>query len=448
VFGIVGLAAPDNDVLSRNAPAVVVSVVIALIGLVIALLPARESSARATRGTAATRWTGRSPRARTAEPAGGWNGTGCHNVGPIVTQTSDPVADGSAAARLLDVRSLYAEPDALLSPRGQQVVARFPGAEIIEVPSHWQIPELHGNSGNVDRWVRVKTETLVLGVKKSLSARPNGRSSDFIAPSTSNGCAMACAYCYVPRRKGYANPITVFTNIDKITRYLRGHVKRQGVKPEPDQVDPHAWVYDIGENSDVSVDALVSDNVADLVGTFRDLPTAKASFATKFVNRELLDLDPQGRTRIRFSLMPETDAKLLDIRTSTIAERIAAIDDFVGAGYEVHLNLSPVVLRESWERDWSELLVRLDDELGAAFKRQAAAEIIMLTHNRDLHEVNLGWHPKAEDTLWRPELQQAKRSQSGMWNVRYRNDHKREGVQGIQDLIAAHAPWLRVRYAF
>jgi spore photoproduct lyase family protein len=353
-----------------------------------------------------------------------------------------------STSHLLQVRSIYAEPEALASPRGRQVRSRFPEAEIVEVPSHWQIPELHGNAGNVDRWVRVKTETLVLGVKKSLSARPNGRSSDFIAPSTSNGCAMACAYCYVPRRKGYANPITVFTNIDKITRYLRGHVARQGVKPEPDQVDPHAWVYDIGENSDCSVDAVVSDNVADLVATFRELPTAKASFATKFVNRDLLGYDPRGRTRIRFSLMPERDSKLLDIRTSSIGERVAAVDDFVEAGYEVHLNLSPIVLREGWERDWADLLQRLDDELGAPFKRQAAAEIIMLTHNRDLHEVNLGWHPKAEEVLWRPELQQAKRSQSGMWNVRYRNDHKREGVQRLQDLIAAHAPWLRVRYAF
>jgi spore photoproduct lyase family protein len=349
---------------------------------------------------------------------------------------------------VLQVREIYAEPQARDSERGRQVLARFPDAEVIEVSSHWQIPELHGNAGNVDRWVRVKTETLVLGVKKSLSARPNGRSSDFIAPSTANGCAMACAYCYVPRRKGYANPITVFTNIDQITRYLRGHVSRQGVKPEPDQIDPHAWVYDIGENSDCSVDAMVSDNVADLIATFRELPTAKASFATKFVNTQLLELDPGGRTRIRFSLMPEADSKLLDIRTSPIAERIAAIDDFVAAGYEVHLNFSPVVLRDGWERDWAQLLVWLDDSVGAAFKRQAAAEIIMLTHNRELHEVNLGWHPQAEDVLWRPDLQQAKRSQNGMRNVRYRNNDKREGLQQLQALIAMHTPWLRVRYAF
>ncbi|UOY03799.1 spore photoproduct lyase family protein [Blastococcus sp. PRF04-17] len=361
----------------------------------------------------------------------------------------DPAPSAPAPPnRLLQVREIFAEPAAVASPRGQQVLARFPDAAVTEVPSHWQIPDLHGNAGNVDRWVRVKTETLVLGVKKSLSARPNDRSSNWIAPSTANGCAMACAYCYVPRRKGYANPITVFTNIEQITGYLRRHVARQGTKPEPDQCDPVSWVYDIGENSDCSVDALVSDNVADLVATFRELPTAKASFATKYVNRQLLDLDPAGRTRIRFSLMPDPDARLLDVRTSRIEERIAAIDDFVEAGYEVHLNFSPVVLRDGWTADWTALLDELDDRLSPAAKAQAAAEVILLTHNADLHQVNLGWHPQAEDLLWRPEVQQAKRSQNGQRNVRYRNDVKRDGVARLTALMAERTPWLTLRYAF
>src|SRR3954462_3405151 len=145
----------------------------------------------------------------------------------MTASTSAP----TAAQRLLQVGLVYAEPEARDSPRGQEILARFPGAEIVEVDSHWKIPELHGNEGNVERWVRVKTENLVLGVKKSLSARPNSRSSNWIAPSTANGCAMACAYCYVPRRKGYANPITVFTNIEQITGYLRRPVARQGPSP-------------------------------------------------------------------------------------------------------------------------------------------------------------------------------------------------------------------------
>ncbi|RZU30414.1 spore photoproduct lyase family protein [Blastococcus saxobsidens] len=349
---------------------------------------------------------------------------------------------------LLAIRRVYAEPAALDSPRGRQVLGRVPGAEVVEVPSHWQIPGLHGNDELVDRWVRVKTETLVLGVRKGLAARPNGRSADFIAPGAANGCAMACAYCYVPRRKGFANPITVFTNIEQITAHLRRHVARQGVKQEPDQRDPTAWVYDIGENSDCSVDALVSDNVADLVATFRGLPTAKASFATKYVNRQLLDLDPAGRTRIRFSVMPHDDARVLDVRTSRVAERIAAVDDFVEAGYEVHLNLSPVVLRDGWEPAWADLLRQLDDGLGPAAKAQTAAEVIMLTHNEPLHEVNLGWHPTAEGLLWRPDLQEPKRSQNGQDNVRYRAGVKRAALDRLRGLLAAHAPWLRVRYAF
>lgn len=349
---------------------------------------------------------------------------------------------------LLQVRRIWAEPEAQADLRGQQVLARFPDAEIIDVESHWQIPSLHGNEGNVDRWVRVKTEDLVLGVKKSLTARPNGRSADWIAPSTANGCAMACAYCYVPRRKGYANPVTVFTNIDAIIGYLGRHIRRQGAKPAPNQCDPADWVYDIGENSDCSVDATISDNVADLIAFFARQAGAKASFATKYVNRDLLDLDPRRGTRIRFSLMPEADSRLLDIRTSTIDDRLAVLNDFVDAGYEVHLNFSPVVLSAGWRERWTELLRRLDDATDERFKQQAAVEIITLTHNRDLHEVNLGWHPKAEEVLWTPGIQQTKRSQTGGINVRYRNTVKADAVHTMVELIATHAPWLTVRYAF
>ena len=89
------------------------------------------------------------------------------------------------------------------------------------------------------------------------------------------------------------------------------------------------------------------------------------------------------------------------------------------------------------------MLVRLDDELGPAFKAAGRRRSHFADEQSRPHEVNLGWHPKAEDALWRPELQQAKRSHTGMWNVRYRNDVKREGVSAVPHLIAAYAPWLR-----
>lgn len=350
--------------------------------------------------------------------------------------------------RLLSVRTIYHEPGIEQWARGRQVLARFPDAQRVEVASHQAVPELYGNAGQVGDWMRNKREVLVLGEKKSLTARPNGRSADFIAPSTSNGCALACTYCYVPRRKGYANPITVFVNIEKVLGYLARHAARQGPKPAPNQCDPVDWVYDLGENGDCSVDALVSDNVRDLVDLFAATPGAKGSFATKFVNPAMLDWDPRGGTRVRFSVMPEDLSRRLDLRTSRVADRLAAANDFVEADYEVHLNFSPVVVHEGWLEEWAELCDLIDDTLTERTKAQLACEIIFLTHNEGLHEVNLGWHPQGEELLWRPDIQEQKRSHSGQTNVRYRAGWKGTWVRRLTDLLAERLPYCRVRYAF
>jgi spore photoproduct lyase family protein len=349
---------------------------------------------------------------------------------------------------LLDIQAIYHEPNIEQYTRAREILARFPQAERIEIDSHWKIPSLHGNEGSVDDWIGNKRNILILGAKASLSARENSRSSHFIAPSHSNGCAMACSYCYVPRRKGYANPITTFVNIEKILRYLERHAARQSAQPEPSQIDPRYWVYDIGENGDCSVDALISDNVRDLVSLFRRIPNAKASFATKFVNRDLLDYDPQQKTRIRFSLMPTKAAQVVDVRTSPVRDRIAAINDFHAAGYEVHLNFSPVIFYEGWLDDYRELFRELRDTLRPEVKQQLAAEIIFLTHNDRLHQINLGWHPKGEELLWTPDLQETKFSQTGGRNLRYKRGFKADIVEQFCALLTRELPECRIRYAF
>ena len=139
---------------------------------------------------------------------------------------------------------------------------------------------------------------------------------------------------------------------------------------------------------------------------------------------------------------------LVDIRTSRISERIAAVNDFVAAGYEVHLNFSPVIVYEGWQEDYKALFQEVDDTLSPAAKEQLACEVIMLTHNAGLHEVNLQWHPKAEDALWRPDLQEAKISNTGGENVRYRHGYKGRLVAEFKALLEHRLPYCPVRYAF
>ena len=101
----------------------------------------------------------------------------------------------AVAGGLLRVEKIYHEPGVVDYARGREILDRFPGAERVEVPSHWNIPELYGDAGGVGDWARNKKSVLVLGVKKGLGIRSFYRSADFIAPSQANGCAMACSYC-------------------------------------------------------------------------------------------------------------------------------------------------------------------------------------------------------------------------------------------------------------
>ena len=255
--------------------------------------------------------------------------------------------------------------------------------------------------------------------------------------------------CYVARRKGYANPITTFVNSGEILGAVERHAAKRGFKFEATQADPDLWVYEFGTNSDLSVDAAVSGNVRDAVGLFRGLPNAKATFATKFVNRELLDYDPRRKTRLRFSLMPPETSKLVDVRTSPVEKRIAAINDFVEAGYEVNVNFGPVILKEDWPEDYAELFGMLDAALSPEAKGQLAAEVIFLTHTEELHEVNLGWHPEGEKVLWRPDVQEHKTSQaSGERVLRYERNLKRGLVREFRALLAQKLPYCEIRYAF
>lgn len=349
---------------------------------------------------------------------------------------------------LLSIKEIYLEPEVRNYQRGLEILEKYPDAHLIEVPSHWKIPELHGSQGSIEDWTKIKRNILVLGIKKSLTARPNTRSSHFVAPSQSNGCTMACSYCYVPRRKGYANPISVFVNIEQIMNYLKRHAAKQGMKMEADHIDPTYWVYEIGENGDGSADAAICNNVKDLMDLFKQIPNAKLTFATKFVNRELLTYDPQLKTRIRFSLMPHKMSKLVDVRTSPISDRIDVINDFVDAGYEVNVNFSPVIFYEDWKQDWLRVFEEMDDKLNEKSKQQLVTEIIFLTHNQQLHDVNMGWHPKAEEVLWNPELQEVKYSQTGGRNVRYKRGLKKELVDELVDLVHEHLPYCKIRYAF
>ncbi|MBC7798515.1 MAG: spore photoproduct lyase family protein [Pyrinomonadaceae bacterium] len=340
-------------------------------------------------------------------------------------------------------RSIY--DDFIWRANAESITSRFPQAEIIEVESHWQIPDLF--EADAKDWMKTKRERLVLGIKSGLTHTKNGRSADFIATSNSNGCLSSCQYCYVARRKGASNPLTIFVNIEEIAGSIRRHQQKLGKKPAPNQCDDFFWTYDIGCNADLSADSYVCDNPAFLIKEFATMDFAKATFATKTVRDDYwLKLDPKGKTRIRYSLMPQEIARYVDIGTSPISERIESTNKLVEAGYEVHFSFAPIIVYDDWKIHWKKLWNEIDEVLTDRAKSQLKCEAFFLTHSADLHETNLQWNARGEDFLWNPALQVPKKTAPD--TLVYDYEFRRREIAEFEKRLNVALPYCPVRYSF
>ena len=283
-----------------------------------------------------------------------------------------------------------------------------------------------------------------------MQIRPSGRSTDFISPSFGHGCLYNCTYCYMKRNK--PEGLSIATNTMDILTAINNHVWFADVE-KPNQTGEYI-TYDISCNEDFALHAKYHDWER-IFKFFRDHPLAMGSFATKYVNKEFLKFNPQGKIRIRFSLMPEKLRQILEPNTSTINERIRAITNFVIAGYEVHLNFSPVIVYDEWLEDYKHLFELIDDDAYTRDKlyfnqayRDVKAEVIFLTHNKEKHEYNLENALMGEEILWKPDIQECKISQYGGKNIRYKAGNKSKYIEEFRTLHDSIIPWNEIRYIF
>jgi spore photoproduct lyase len=283
--------------------------------------------------------------------------------------------------------------------------------------------------------------------RKSFEIKFSGRSTDFISPSIIYECGFKCTYCYVKRHN--QKTITVSKNIGSILTVINNHAMFTIIK-KPNQTHESLITYDIGCNSDIALHAKHHDweYVFDF---FKNHPVAMGSFATKYVNKNLLQFNPKGKIRIRFSLMPQIYSDFLEPKTSSIENRLEAVKDFIIAGYEVHLNFSPVIVTENWLKEYKKLFEKVNE---FAIKDgwndgSVKAEVIFLTHNIDRHIHNLNNNnSKSEELIWRPDIQESKISQYGGKNLRYKYNLKAIYIKKFIELHNLIIPYNTIRYIF
>ena len=280
--------------------------------------------------------------------------------------------------------------------------------------------------------------------RKSMKIRKSGRSSDFISPSFGFGCLLDCTYCYMKRHK--PTGLDYATNVDEILSKIDSHCSTTSVY-KPNQTDEVYTTYDIACNEDFALHSKYYD-WEHIFDWFKEHKKAKATFATKIVPTNMLKYNPDNKVRIRFSMMPQKLADELEPKTAEIIDRIKAVNLFKEAGYDVHLNFSPVVLYKGWQTDYEDLFNDIDLLVKDKYKETILAEVIFLTHNKNKHEYNLEHKKSGEHLLWTPEIQEPKISQYGGDNIRYKRHFKREWVNQFIELQDKILPWNKIRYIF
>lgn len=295
-------------------------------------------------------------------------------------------------------------------------------------------------------YLKHKLENRSSRKRKDKSIKPNGRSTDFIIPSFQIGCEISCAYCYTSRYRAFGNPVETYTNQTELKAAVLSHYSKLPSTKVPNQTDPTMWTYDIGESTDC-----LGPGTTHLTNDWLELfqtkmPKAKASFATKLpANWNRLITVNRNSARVRVSLMPQHVADLVEKGSNSIEKRIDSVNCLYEKGYEVHINLSPVVIHAGWLDHYAQLLNQLKNGVSKTVLDQIKYEVIFLTHHPTAHSVNLTWNPEGEQLLWIPEIQEQKKEDG---TVRYNRFIKNTFKKQLTAVITAVTPQCQIRYIF
>jgi len=274
--------------------------------------------------------------------------------------------------------------------------------------------------------------------------RYSGRSSDYITPSFGYGCLLNCSYCYMKRH--LSKGLSISKNYHDILTAVNSHAYFDTIE-KPNQTDDKFITYDFSCNEDFALH-LKYHEWEKIFDFFKDHPIAKGTIATKVIPIELLKYNPNKKIRIRFSLMPQVYSNLLEPNTPSIIDRIKAINTFIEAGYEIHINFSPVIVEKGWLEENEELFKLVDENVKEEHKKEVKCEVIFLTHNEDKHLQNIKDKLKGEELLWKPEIQEDKKSMYGENNLRYKFQLKEKYIEEFKTLHNKIIPWNFIRYIF
>lgn len=279
--------------------------------------------------------------------------------------------------------AVYYEPEALSYPLGLRLKRQFASLPWIPIESHNSIREMQEKPNSEFALMK---RNLITGTRKTHKYVENHKVSDYLVPYTSSGCTAMCLYCYLVCNYNKCAYLRLFVNREQMLERLIKRGKKSDVP----------LTFEIGSNSDLVLENTITDNLLYTIPEFAREGAGKITFPTKFhMVDPLLELDHRGRVIFRMSVNPQSIISRVELGTSSLKQRIEAVNRMCEAGYPCGLLIAPVILTENWKELYTGLLEELEVGLTEKLKKQMFLEIILMTYSYIHRAINADAFPQA-----------------------------------------------------
>ncbi|RTE09731.1 spore photoproduct lyase [Paenibacillus whitsoniae] len=282
---------------------------------------------------------------------------------------------------------VYFEPDALLYPKGEQILAwaKKQGLDIHMTTSHNQIRDLPGES-ELEKY-RIAKRTLVVGIRKTLKFETSKPSAEYAIP-IATGCMGHCHYCYLQTTMGAKPYIRVYVNMNDILHAAQGYI---------DERAPEITRFEAACTSDPVGLEHISGSLKQVIEFMGQQEYGRLRFVTKYHHVEpLLDAKHNKRTRFRFSVNADYVIRNFEPGTSKFHERIEAAGKVAKAGYPLGFIIAPIIWHEGWEDGYAALMEKLYQALPPEATEDLTFEMIQHRFTKTAKNIIAQRYPKTK----------------------------------------------------
>lgn len=328
-------------------------------------------------------------------------------------------------------KAIYYEKAIEEYPLGKELLEKYKEKNIkfIAIENHNNIEAMRKKSNS--EFPKMK-RNLIIGVRKTHKFVPNHKVSDYLVPYTSSGCIAMCLYCYLVCNYNKCAYLRLFVNREQMLE----KIKKVANKAEKD------LVFEIGSNSDLVLENTITGNLEWTIENFKDSEKGFLTFPTKFdMVDPLLNLDHRGKIIIRMSVNPKEIIKNIEIGTSTLENRVKAINKLKEADYKVGILIAPIVLVDNWKNEYEELVKYLYENLSEKVKKDVFFEVIFMTYSYVHRMINQDAFP-THIKLYSKEMMTGR----GKGKYTYKKEIREEAKIFLEDLIKKYFPYNDIKY--